>query len=176
MADKFDYLQNLGISKSDIAKPATAYEEMLLQLAKQLTMDLRKAVENKASNTGGLASSIAALPDGKMTVSLQADFYFKFMDEGVNPVTGKRFETPYSFKKPQVAPAHISALQSWKGYTPQRAYASAYVTKNVYGLKPRKILDGVITPDTLNRMSNDLSTLMGMTLEVVWDKNTKTWR
>lgn len=176
MADNFDYLQNLGISKADMAKPANAYEEMLLELAKQLTMDLRKAVENKASNTGGLASSIAALPDGKMTVSLQADFYFKFMDEGVNPVTGKRYETPYSFKKPQVAPAHVSALQSWKGYTPQRAYASAYVTKNVYGLKPRKILNSVMTPDTLNRMSNDLSTLMGMTLEVVWDKNTKTWR
>jgi hypothetical protein len=67
-------------------------------------------------------------------------------------------------------------LQSWKGYTPQRAYASAYVTKNKYGLKPRKILEGTITQETLKRMSNDLSTLMGMTLEVAWEKNTKTWR
>jgi len=176
MADKFDYLNTLGISKSDLAKPANAYEEMLLELAKQLTMDLRQAVLNKASNTGGLASSIAALPDGKNVVKLEADFYFKFMDEGVNPVTGKRFESPYSFKKATVAPAHIKALQSWKGYTPQRAYASAYVTKNKYGLKPRKILEDTITPETLKRMSNDLSTLMGMTLEVAWEKNTKTWR
>jgi hypothetical protein len=176
MADKFEYLNTLGISKGDMAKPANAYEEMLLELAKQLTLELRKAVESKASNTGGLASSIAALPDGKMKVSIQADYYFKFMDEGVNPTTGKVFPSPYSFKKPQVAPAHVSALQSWKGYSPQRAYASAYVTKNRYGLKPRKILDDTITQDALKKMSNDLSTLMGMTLEVVWDKNTKTWR
>jgi len=26
-----------------------------------------------------------------MTVKIQADFYFKFMDEGVNPTTGKKF-------------------------------------------------------------------------------------
>jgi hypothetical protein len=176
MAYKFEYLNTLGISKGDLAKPANAYEEMLLELAKQLTLELREATLNKASNSGGLASSIAAVPDGKMTVKIQADFYFKFMDEGVNPTTGKKFPSPYSFKKPTVAPAHIQALQSWKGYSPQRAYASAYVTKNRFGLKPRNILEDTVNADALKKMSNDLSTLMGMTLEVVWDKNTKTWR
>lgn len=176
MADKFEYLNNLGISKSDMAKPANAYEEMLLELAKQLTMELRKAVESKASNTGGLASSIAALPDGKMTVSIQADMYFKFMDEGVEPTTGKRYNSPYKFKHKNVSMNHIEALESWKGLTEEEAYAVGYVMKNETGLKPRKILDGVVTQDALKKMSNDLSTLMGMTLEVVWDKNTKTWR
>jgi hypothetical protein len=176
MADKFDYLNSLGISKSDLAKPANAYEEMLLELAKQLTMDLRQAVESKANNTGALAASIGALPDGKNVVKLQADIYFKFMDEGVNPTSGKRFESPYKFKHKNVSKNHMVAIEEWKGYSEEEAYASAYATKNHYGLKPRKILDSFITPDTLKRMSNDLSTLMGMTLEVAWEKNTKTWR
>jgi hypothetical protein len=176
MADKYEYLNNLGISKGDMAKPANAYEAMLLELAKQLTLDLRDAVESKADNTGGLASSIAALPSGKMKVSIKADYYFKFMDEGVEPTTGKRYDSPHKFKYKNVSESHVKALQEWKGYSAKRAYASAYVTKNVYGLKPRNIIDDTVTQDALKKMSNDLSTLMGMTLEVVWDKNTKTWR
>ena len=176
MADKFEYLNTLGISKADLAKPANAYEAMLLELAKELTMNLREATLNKASNTGGLASSIAALPDGKMSVKLDADFYFKFMDEGVEPTTGKRYNSPYKFKHESVSIDHIEALESWKGLTPDEAYAVGYVMKNEKGLKPRRILDEVVNPDALKKMSSDLSTLMGMTLEVIWDKNTKTWR
>lgn len=176
MADSLDYLKNLGISKGEIAKPETAYEQMLMNLAQELTNQLRDATMKKAQNTGGLAASVGFLPDGKLSVMLQADAYFKFMDEGVNPTSGKRYETPYSFKYPNVSKNHATALQSWKGYDEPRSYASANVTKNKYGLKPREILKSVINDDTLKRMANDLSVLMGMTLEVVFDKNTKSWR
>ena len=176
MADNFEFLKNLGVSKADLAKPANAYEEMLMDMAKELMMRIKATTQNKAQNTGGLAASIGVMPKGQLSIAIDADFYFKFMDEGVNPVTGKRFDTPYSFKSPQVAPSHVSALQSWKGYSPQRAYASAYVTKNRYGLKPRNILKDTINEDLLKKMSNDLSTLMGMTLEVQFTNNTKTWR
>lgn len=176
MADNFEFLKNLGISKADLAKPENAYEQMLLDLAKQLTLDLRDAVENKANNTGGLASSMAALPDGKMKVSIDADFYFKFMDEGVEPTSGKRYDSPYKFKHKNVSANHIEALKSWKGLTEEEAYAVGYVMKNKKGIKPRNIIDDTVTQDTLKKMSNDLSTLMGMTLEVQFTNNTKSWQ
>lgn len=176
MADKFEYLNTLGISKGDMAKPDNAYEAMLLELAKQLTIDLRDAVENQANNTGGLASSIAALPNGKMKVSIKADYYFKFIDEGVEPTTGKRYDSPHKFKHKNVSANHIAALKDWKGLSEKEAYAVGYAMKNKTGLKPRNIIEDTVTQDALKKMSNDLSTLMGMTMEVVWDKNTKTWQ
>lgn len=177
MADNFEFLKNLGVSKADLSKPANAYEEMLMDMAKELMLRIRDTTLRKAQNTGGLAASIGVMPKGQLTVAIDADYYFKFMDEGVNPVGGKIFpESDYSFKKPFVSKNHAAALQSWKGYTPQRAYASAYVTKNRYGLKPRDILKDTINEDLLKKMSNDLSTLMGMTLEVQFTNNTKTWR
>ena len=164
MADDLDFMTQLGAKRSDFADPKNAYEKVLIQLARDVMTKLRNATLRKAQNSGGLASSIAVTPKGGLSVSIDADFYFKFMDEGVNPVGGKLFQTPYSFKYPNVSKDHAAALQAWKGYDEPRSYASANVTKNKYGLKPRKILEEVINEDTLKQMSDDLGTMLGIAL------------
>lgn len=176
MADNFEFLKNLGVSKSDLAKPANAYEEMLMDMAKELMMRIKATTQNKAQNTGGLAASIGVMPKGQLTIAIDADYYFKFMDEGVEPTTGKRYDSPYKFKHKNVSMNHLEALESWKGLTEEEAYDVGYVMKNEKGLKPRNILKDTINEDLLKKMSNDLSTLMGMTLDVQFTNNTKSWR
>lgn len=173
MADDLDFMSQLGAKRSEFAEPKSAYEKVLMQLARDVMTKLRNVTLQKAQNSGGLASSIAVTPKGQLSISIDADFYFKFMDEGVNPVTGKIFPSPYSFKYPGVSKSHVAALQGWKGYDPQRAYASAYVTKNRYGLKPRNILGDVINENTLKQMTDDLSTMLGIALEVTFTNSTK---
>jgi hypothetical protein len=173
MADDLDFMSQLGAKRSEFAEPKSAYEKVLMQLARDVMTKLRNVTLQKAQNSGGLASSIAVTPKGALSISIDADFYFKFMDEGVNPVSGKLFPSPYSFKYPNVSKSHAAALQSWKGYDPQHAYASATVTKNRYGLKPRKILEEVINENTLKQMTDDLSTMLGIALEVTFVNSTK---
>jgi hypothetical protein len=173
MAD-FDFLETeFGISEKDLAKPESVYDRLIIDIANQVTSDLREATSKKARNTGGLTQSIAYVPNGKLSFQIQADDYYKFIDEGVNPVGQNKFATPYQFKVPWVASNHAKALQQSYGYTSSHAYASARVTKNKYGIEPRNITDSVINDKYLERIASDLAEATGLMFEVAFEKNTK---
>jgi hypothetical protein len=173
MAD-FDFLETeFGISQKDIAQPENIYEKLIIDIANQVTSDLRKSTNDKARNTGALTQSIAYVPKGKLSFEIEADDYYKFIDEGVNPVGQNKFATPYQFKVPWVSNNHAQALQESYGYTSSHAYASARVTKNKYGIKPRNITDSVINDNYLERIANDLLEATGLMFEVTFEKNTE---
>jgi len=173
MAD-FDFLETeFGIPQNDIAKPENVYDKLILEIANKVTSDLREATSKKARNTGGLTQSIAYVPNGKLSFQIEADDYYKFIDEGVNPVGQNKYQTPYQFKVPWVGSNHAKALQQSYGFTPSHAYASARVTKNEYGIEPRNITDSVINNEYLERIANDLLEVTGLMFEVVFEKNTK---
>lgn len=169
MAD-FDFLDSLGISSDQLTEPQSAYERLILEISKQLTDELKDYVKQKAFNKGGLYQGIISFPTGAMSFEIQADQYFKYIDEGVNPIGKSPFPSPYKFKSPFVSKDHALALKEWKGYSMKRAYASAYVTKHKYGIKPRNIIDNVITDDVLERIGNDLATVTGLMFEVKFNK------
>lgn len=172
MAD-FDFLDSLGISTDQLEEPQSAYEKLIIDIAEQLTDNLKDYIKQKAWNKGGLFQSVIYVPTGGLSFEIQADEYFKFIDEGVNPIGKSPFSTPYKFKSPFVSRNHAQALKEWKGYSMSRAYASAYVTKHKYGIKPRNIIDNVISDDVLERIANDLATVTGLMFEVSFDKNFK---
>jgi len=175
MAD-FDFLETeLGISEKDIENPSNVYENFILKIANQITDDLRKETSNKARNSGALTQSIAYVPSGRLSFEIQAEDYYKFIDEGVNPVGQNKFQTPYSFKFLSVTKNHAVALKQSYGYTLSHAYASGYVTKNKYGIKPRNITDSVINDNYLERIASDLAEVTGLMFEVTFTKNTDTW-
>lgn len=170
----FDFLETeFGISEKDIAKPESIYDKLIIDIANQVTSDLRESTSKKARNTGGLTQSIAYVPNGKLSFEIQADDYYKFIDEGVNPVGQNKFATPYQFKTPFVTENHAKALQQSYGYTSSHAYASARVTKNKYGIEPRNITDSVINDKYLERIASDLAEVTGLMFEVTFEKNTK---
>lgn len=175
MAD-LDFLDTLGFSESELQQPESAYEKLILSIANQVTQDFKTYIQNNASNTGALAQSVVYFPTGAMSFEIQADDYYKFQDEGVSSIDGAKFNTPYSFRLPYVTKSHAVALQKWKGYDLSHAYASAYVTKHKYGIKPKNITANVMTDQVLERISSDLAEVTGLIFEVKFNKNTEKWQ
>jgi hypothetical protein len=168
MAD-LDFLGEFGISQNDIAQPQNVYEAFILELSNKLTKNFQEYIFNNVNNTGGLAAATIAYTTGPLTITVESDEYYKFQDQGVNPVGQQKFQTPYSFN-------HALAIKQWKGYDLSHAYASASATKNKYGIKPRNITENVMSDDVLERISNDLATVTGLMFQVSFTKNTRTWQ
>ena len=175
MAD-LDFLDTLGFSESELQQPESAYEKLILGIANQVTQEFKTYIQNNVSNTGALAQSVVYFPTGSMSFEIQADDYYKFQDEGVSSIDGAKFNTPYSFRLPYVTKSHAIALQKWKGYDLSHAYASAYVTKHKYGIKPKNITANVMTDDVLNRIASDLAEVTGLMFQVKFTKNTQSWQ
>jgi hypothetical protein len=176
MANDLDFLDSLGLSQTDLSQPESAYDKFILGLANEVTAQFQEYITENASNTGALAASVVYFPTGAMSFEIQADEYYKFQDQGVNPIGQQKYPTPYQFKLPYVTKNHAQAIREWKGYDMSHAYASAAATKFKYGLKPRNITDNVMNDDVLNRIANDLATVTGLMFEVSFTKNTRTWQ
>jgi hypothetical protein len=176
MADDLQFLDSLGISQTELTQPQTAYEKFILGLANEVTAQFQEYILTNVNNTGGLAQSVVYFPTGALSFEIQADEYYKFQDEGVNPVGQNKFQTPYSFKYPNVSKNHAKAIQQWKGYDLSHAYASASATKNKYGIKPRNITSNVMSNEVLDRIANDLASVTGLMFEISFTKNTRTWQ
>jgi hypothetical protein len=56
------------------------------------------------------------------------------------------------------------------------AYASAYVTKHKYGIKPKNITANVMTNEVLDRIASDLAEVTGLMFEVKFTKSTAKWQ
>ena len=176
MADEFDFLDDFGISENDLSQPTNVYEKFILDLANKVTEDLRETISSKARNTGALAQSVVYFPTGQLSFEIQADDYYNYIDEGVNPVGKSLYDTPYSFQYPSVSRNHAKAIQQWKGMPIEEAYAIASHMKTTSGLKPRNITTTTITDDYLERIASDLASVTGLLFEVSFTKNTKTWQ
>ena len=173
---EFDFLEGLGFSQTDLAQPETAYEKFILALGNSVTESFRDYIRGNVKNTGALAQSVVYFPTGEMSFEIQADQYYKFQDEGVNPVGQNKFPTNYQFKLPFVTKAHAMAIREWKGYDMSHAYASAAATKFKYGLKPRNITANVMTDEVLDKIAADLAEVTGLIFEVTFTKNTEKWQ
>lgn len=173
---EFDFLEDLGFSQTDLAQPETAYDKFILALGNSVTESFRDYIRSNVNNTGSLAQSVVYFPTGQMSFEIQADQYYKFQDEGVNPVGQNKFPTNYQFKLPFVTKAHAMAIREWKGYDMSHAYASAAATKFKYGLKPRNITANVMTDEVLDKIAADLAEVTGLIFEVTFTKNTEKWQ
>ena len=175
MADNLDFL-DIGFTEADLSQPGTAYEKFILELSNKLTDNFRDYISKNVNNTGGLASATIAFVNGPLTITVESDQYFKYQDQGVSSIDGNKYDTPYYFSLPYVTKNHAKAIQQWKGYDLSHAYASAYVTKHKDGIKPRNIIENVMTEDVLKRISNDLAEVTGLMFEVSFTKNTQKWQ
>ncbi len=172
MASDFDFLEGFGISQNEAEQPQTAYNKFLKDVGNKVTKDFRKYIKEKANNTGGLAASVVYFPTGKLSFEIQADDYFKFQDEGVNAVGSNNYNSTFSFKYPGVSKTMAKAISEWKGMDMSHAYAVAYNIKQ-HGIKPKNIIENVITDDVLERISKDLAEVTGLIFSIKFEKATK---
>jgi hypothetical protein len=175
MAETDDFLSGIGLSEADIAQPTNVYERFILELANKVTDDLRETVNAKARNSGALAQSVVYFPTGNLSFEIQADDYYNFIDEGVNPVGKSLYDTPYSFKFPEVSRNHAIAIQQWKGYDNESCLCISIMTKN-NGMRPRNITSSTITDEYLEKIATDLAAVTGLIFDISFTKNTKQWQ
>ncbi len=168
--NNFDFLDDFGIKQGE--SPENVYEEFVKEVGEKVTKDLREYIEQNASNTGGLASSVVYLPNGKLSFEVKADFYYKFVDEGINAFDTQNMNSRFSFNFPQVAPKHAKALQEWKGLSLENAYAVATNNKK-RGIEGKRITDNVLTDDVLDKISKDLAEVTGIIFSLTFEKNLK---
>jgi len=79
--------------------------------------------------------------------------------------SGSRF----SFKNLGVGEGFASSIRQNYGYSMSDAYGVAVGIKK-YGIEKKEITDKVITNDFLEDVSEDLSTLLGLAVEVGFNK------
>lgn len=173
MAD-FDFLDEFGVSAGEAEQPQTVYEKFILNVGNKVTADLREYIQKNAMNTGALAQSVVYFPTGVLSFEIQADFYYKFVDEGVNGIASNH-GSAYSFKTPFVSYNMAKAIQEWKGLEMSHAFAVASNIKQ-RGLRPKKITESVITDETLEMIARDLAEVTGLTFEIKFEKTTQQWQ
>lgn len=173
MAD-FDFLEEFGVSTSEAEQPETVYEKFILNVGNKVTADLREYIQANASNTGALAQSVVYFPTGALSFEIQADDYYKFVDEGVNGLAVNH-ASQYSFKYPGVSYNMAKAIQEWKGLDMSHAFAIATNIKQ-RGLTPKNITDNVINDKVLDMIAKDLAEVTGLTFEIKFQKATQPWQ
>jgi hypothetical protein len=172
MAGEFDFLEQFGISTSDVEQPANVYQKFLLDVGNKVTKDLSDFIKQKANNTGGLAASVVYFPTGALSFEIQADDYFKFQDKGVNAVGSNNHGSEYSFRYPGVSHNMAKAIQEWKGFEIGHAYAVAASIKS-HGIAPKKIIETVLNEKVLDKIANDLAEVTGLIFSIKFDKATQ---
>ena len=173
MAD-FDFLEEFGVSVAEAEQPQSVYEKFILNVGNKVTADLREYIQNNAMNTGALAQSVVYFPTGALSFEIQADDYYKFVDEGVNGIAVNH-ASQFSFQYPGVSYNMAKAIQEWKGMDMSHAYAIATNIKQ-RGLRPKHITDNVINDKVLEMIANDLTEITGLTFEIKFEKATQTWQ
>ena len=159
---EFDFLDEFGVSVQDAENPSNVYEKFILDVGNKITKDLREYITQNANNTGALSFEI------------QADYYYKFVDQGVNGIASN-VGSEFSFKTPFVGYNMATAISEWKGLEMSHAFAVASNIKQ-RGLRPKNITDSVITDDVLERIAKDLSEVTGLTFEINFEKTTEKWQ
>lgn len=147
----------------------------------QKIIDLfRDEVEANTGNTSGnLKSSIEAKLD-QNGFDVEADFYYKFIDEGVNAAPKSptanytrslQTSSPYSFKNLGVPEKMARSIRQNYGAGINQAYAIGVNIKK-YGIENKDITEKVITNTLMEQVSEDISTILGLAVEVTFDKAT----
>jgi hypothetical protein len=172
MAGEFDFLEGFGMSSTDVAQPENVYEKFIVDVSNKMIEDLREYIKANANNSGGLASSVVPFPTGALSFEIQADDYFKFQDQGVNSVGSNNHGSQFSFRYPGVSPRMATAIQQAYGVTSSHAYAISHSIKE-HGIRPKKIIETVLSEEVLDRIANDLAEVTGLIFSIKFDKATQ---
>lgn len=151
----------------------TAYETFINNLSKEVRDIFKKVInDNSRSNSGNLANSVEVLPI-KTGFEIEADLYYKFVDEGVSGVGGQIKGlvqgTPYKFKHLGVSRQFLSRIQEFTGSDMNRTFATAINIKK-RGIKPHKYTEQTMSEGLLKKIEEDLLEVTGLAFEISFNK------
>lgn len=167
--------ENVGITNSQ------SYRNIITDIGNELIKAFRSDIDKKtADGSGQLKASVALLPD-KDGFTIEAEGYYKFVDEGVNaaPKSGNVAYTrplvsgaPFSFRNLGVPELMEKSIAQWSGVAIGEAYGIAVSIKK-HGIKAHNFTDSVITDDRLTKIAEDIATFLGLAVEAKFNKALK---
>lgn len=170
-----------ALSKQDLGKDSSkVYFTALTVLADEIVQDFKDVIEKETrSDNGALKASIVPFDLSNKGFSIEGDFYYKFIDDGVNAApSGPGSNSvrplvqgaPYSFKNLGVPANMVQSVREWSGGSMAQAYAIAVSIKK-HGIQPKNITEQVWNDKVIERVSTDLSRITGLAVTVVFNKN-----
>lgn len=179
--DEGKIVEGLNLGRDVVKEPSDAYEEYVIELSKLFVEAFVEYMNSDdVSASGTLAQSVIAVPINGLVFEIQADEYYKFVDQGVNG-TKRKYGSEFSFKHETASRSHAQQIKQW---IPQRgltkpssiptydsfAYAIATSIKRK-GIKPKNITENVITKKALQKIQDDLVEVSGVLVNLVFDKS-----
>jgi len=152
--------------------PAQAYINSMTVFAEEITELFKEGItDNVRSKSGSLAQSVIAIP-GRDGLEIQADLYYKFVDEGVSGAPGasvpnKITGAPNSFKHIYPSKKMVDSLRTRIPGSMSRMYQIAYSIKKK-GIEPHNLTDKIITNEVLEQISEDFAKITGVVMDFVW--------
>jgi hypothetical protein len=172
------------LEAQDIGKnPEEVYTNILTELSDEIVDKFKEVIRNESKGSGTLAQSVTAIPSSN-GFEIEADYYFKFIDEGVSG-TGQDYSnpdrslkrpvvknSPYRFKHLGVSREFAHSIREWSGASIERSYMIAIEIKR-YGIRPKGIIEKALDDATLEKISEDLATITGLAVEATFNRATK---
>lgn len=162
-----------------LGRTEQVYSDYVSKIADDIVQAFKKQIKRSTDGSGSLAQSVIAKPN-KDGFEIQADFYYKFVDEGVQgaplpagvkPIRQVVKNAPYKFKNLKVSKDMIKNIRSIVGGDISSVYAVAISIKK-HGIKAKSITDNVITDQVLEQLSEDLTEVTGLMVDVIFEKAT----
>jgi hypothetical protein len=125
--------------------PTEVYSNFITDIGNDIMKQFRTVIEKETKSTNGaLKSSVVVVPS-KNGFEIEADYYYKFIDDGVsgvgggmNPIRSIVTNGTYKFKNLGVPEAMAKSIREWSGASIEQSYAIGVNIKR-YGIKPKNI-------------------------------------
>jgi len=171
---------NLGQNADKLLsnQPSDPIVEVTGLFIQELIEDLKQTLDDEGiSANGSLKASIVPseikLSSNGISVSITADDYGNYIEEGVKGVENQSIDSPFSFKTIGVSKDHAEAVAKWipaRGIQPREnqtikslSYALATSIKKK-GIKPQPWQSKVFTDETMNAFKLALTEVMGISI------------
>lgn len=172
---------NIGTSKSVLQnKPGSPMGDLLQLLLQDVSDQLRESIDkHNISASNNLKQSInvskATITGTRLEVSVSADFYWKYVNFGVNgteinrgaPNWGKAPSQDLSFKQAILNWIPDRGIQLPESFTSYDSFAYAIIQNKIkFGQEPRPFVSDVITDKLIQDISEPIRAMFGRAIEI----------
>ena len=169
-----DLIGDIGRVKEELKAPNNPLDEYMLHLGMQIVSQLKQSLRESGIDQNSLLSqsvnSTIVNDDNGITLTITADDYWKFVNDGVNGIR-RNVGSEMSFKTPYPSKKMAKSIQGWAS---RKSIGSAKDVKSISyaiatkvkreGIDPTYFVDKVLTEDFISIIEKELASEFKKTL------------
>jgi hypothetical protein len=173
LVNSIDFARSEQILANKSDNPLT---ELLLRLTNDIIKDLRLELD-KSRASGNLQQSIIPQPKSYNLIEVEAPFYWKYINYGVNGIQVQR-GAPYHGKAPKTGLSFYDSIYKWigdkgivgDGVTRDQLAGMIVNSVRMKGVEATHFYDKVVTQERKKEMSASISNLIGQSIKLIIKK------